>query len=99
MQVPIVFWKVVVAVEEVNHNRRLRAYGFVLDQTEAIEEYGWEGRFRVGKFTEQQVPLLNITERSRVMFDQILHDADPLAHEPNESRRRSLNTLQDIRLR
>lgn len=99
VQVPLVFWKVVVAVEEANQNRTLRAYGFVLDQTEAIEEYGWEARFRVGKFTEQQVSLLNITERSRVAFDQILHNGDPLANVPHESRGRRLNTLADLRLR
>ncbi|CAN5669588.1 DNA/RNA non-specific endonuclease [soil metagenome] len=99
VQVPMVFWKIVVAVEEQNQEHTLRAYGFVLDQTDAIEEYGWEARFRVGKFTEQQVSLLNITERSRVAFDQILHNADPLANAPHESRGRRLNTLADLRLR
>lgn len=99
VQVPMVFWKVLVAVEEYNQNRTLRAYGFLLDQTDAIEQYGWEGRFRVGKFKEQQVSLLDITERSRVTFNQILHDADPLANVPTESRRKPLMTLQDVRLR
>ncbi len=99
VKVPMVFWKVVVAAEEEDGQRRLRAYGFVLDQTDAIEQYGWEKRFRVGKFKEQQVPLSEITERSRVTFDQLLHDADPMANVPTESRRRSLNTLEDVRLR
>jgi endonuclease G, mitochondrial len=99
VQVPIVFWKVVVAVEEEDQNRRLRAYGFILDQTEAIQEYGWEARFRAGKFEEQQVSLLDITDRSRVTFKQVLHNADPLAHVPTESRRKRLVTLRDVRLR
>ncbi|HET9788177.1 MAG TPA: DNA/RNA non-specific endonuclease, partial [Pyrinomonadaceae bacterium] len=99
VKVPIVFWKVVVAVEEQNQNRALRAYGFLLDQTAAIEEYGWEARFRVGKFSEQQVSLATITERTRVEFAQALHDADPLANVPQESRGRRLNSLSDIRLR
>lgn len=99
VKVPIVFWKVVVAVEEQNQNRTLRAYGFFLDQTAAIEEYGWEARFRVGKFSEQQVSLATITERTRVEFAQALHDADPLANVPQESRGRRLNSLSDIRLR
>ena len=99
VQVPMVFWKVIVAVEEQNGNRNLRAYGFILDQTEAIEEYGWEARFRVGKFVEIQESLFNISARTRVRFDQVLHDADPLANEPHESRRRPLNDLGDLRLR
>src|SRR5688572_20371260 len=99
VKVPIVFWKVVVAVEEQNQNRTLRAYGFLLDQTAAIEEYGWEARFRVGKFSEQQVSLATITERTRVEFAQALHDVDPLANVPQESRGRRLNSLSDIRLR
>ena len=99
VQVPMVFWKVVVAVEEENGNRTLRAYGFLLDQTSAIEEYGWEARFQAGKFKEEQVSLAELTQRTRVQFDQSLHDADPLALEPHESRRRSLNALSDIKLR
>jgi endonuclease G len=99
VKVPMVFWKIVVAVETQNQNRTLRAYGFLLDQTDAIEEYGWEARFKVGKFHEQQVSLREITDRSRVEFDQILHNADPMALEPHESRRRSLNALSDIKLR
>ena len=95
----MVFWKVIVAAEEENQLSNLRAYGFLLDQTEAIEEYGWEARFRVGKFKEQQVSLREITERTRVEFEQVLHDADPLGLEPHESRARSLNQLSDIKLR
>ena len=99
VKVPIVFWKIIVAVEEENQNRNLRAYGFLLDQTDAINEYGWEARFKVGKFKEQQVSLREITERTRVEFEQVLHDADPMALEPHESRARSLSQLSDIKLR
>jgi DNA/RNA endonuclease G, NUC1 len=97
VQVPIAFWKVVIVAEEVGGNRRLRAYGFILDQTEAINEHGWEGRFRAGVFEERQVSLAAITEQSRVEFEQILHDADPLAGDPTESRGRRLMTLESIR--
>ena len=96
--VPIAFWKIVIVAEEVSGNRRLRAYGFILDQTEAIDEFGWEGRFRAGVFNEQQVSLRTITERSRVEFDQMLHDADPLAGDPNESRGRRIPTVESVRL-
>lgn len=91
------FWKIVVVAEEVGGNHRLRAYGFILDQTEAINEHGWEGRFRAGVFDEKQVPLATITERSRVEFDAMLHNADPLAGDPTESRGRRLPTLASVR--
>lgn len=99
VQVPIVFWKVVVAVEEVGGNRNLRAYGFLLDQTDAIEQYGWEARFKAGKFQEHQVGLAAITTRTRVTFKPLLHAADPLAHVPHESRQRRLQSLEDVTLR
>ena len=99
VQVPMVFWKVIVAVEEAEGNRNLRAYGFILDQTDAIEEFGWEARFRVGKFKEMQESLFRISELTRVTFAQVLHDADPLANEPQESRRRPLNDLGDLKLK
>ena len=97
VMVPMAFWKIVVVAEDVGGNKRLRAYGFILDQTEAIQEHGWEGRFRAGVFSEQQVSLATITERSRVEFAQVLHDADPLAGDPHESRGRRLTTLASVR--
>jgi endonuclease G len=99
VKVPILFWKVVLAIEDFPANPRLRAYGFLLDQTDAIKEHGWENRFRVGRFKEEQVSLAEITERSRVTFDASLHAVDPLANDPNESRGRALRTLDSIRLR
>jgi hypothetical protein len=71
----------------------------VLSQESAIAEWGWENRFRAGRFTEQQVSLSEITELARVTFHQSVLDADPLATEPDEGKRRSLRTLEDLRLR
>jgi endonuclease G len=99
VQVPLAFWKVIIAVEDAPQTPTLRAYGFILDQTSAIQQYGWEDRFKAGKFQEQQVSLATITDRSRVTFDQSLHLADPLANTPNEARRRPLRTLADMKLR
>jgi endonuclease G len=99
VKVPIGFWKVVVVVEDSQPKRRLRAYGFILDQSEAIREYGWEGRFRAGKFGEYQVSLGEITARSRVRFDNLVLASDPLKDVSHESRRRPLNNLNEIRLR
>lgn len=99
VQVPVAFWKVVVVIETSGETRTLRAYGFVLDQTEAINQYGWEGRFRAGKFKEQQVSLATITELSRVKFGDALYAADPLANDPHEGKGRALRTMSDIKLR
>jgi endonuclease G len=97
MQVPKDFWKVIVVVESTNGTEQLRAYGFVLDQTDAINEYGWERRFQVGKFKEQQRSLDDITRLTRVTFGDALYGADPLADVVEESRRtRSLQTLDDL---
>lgn len=99
IQVPIEFWKVVVAVEDPDGTPTLRAFGFMLSQREAIELHGWERRFQAGRFREQQVALPLITERSRIVFPQIVLDADILAHQPHEAARRTLRRLDDIRLR
>lgn len=99
IQVPIVFWKVVVAVEDVSDRPILRAYAFLLDQTEAIDRYGWEGRFSAGRFREQQVSLATLSSRTRVTFDSSLNAADPLADGHSESRPRTLISLSDIRLK
>ena len=99
VQVPIQYWKVIMAVEDSNTNPRLRAYGFLLSQQDAIDKYGWENRFRAGRFREQQVSLGRITAESRVAFAQALLDADPLALEPNESAGRRLESLADVSLR
>lgn len=69
------FWKIVVAPEA---EQRLRAYGFIFDQADAIKKHGWERKFDVGKFATFHVPLDHITAKARVQFDQVLHDADPL---------------------
>lgn len=98
-QVPVRFWKVIVAVEDVLAQPRLRAYGFLLSQQEAIDRWGWEGRFRAGKFKEQQLPLARLTQETRVTFAQVVLDADPLARDTKESSERTLRSLSDVRLR
>ena len=98
IQVPIGFWKIVIVVEETDSEETLRAYGFTLSQQRAIDEFGWEGRFRVGQFDEQQRSLSEITELTGVEFPDILHEADPLALVTEEGSRRLLTDLNDIDL-
>ena len=95
---PIAFWKIVVVAEDEGSGRRLRAYGFILDQGEAIETHGLERRFRPGRFVAHQVPLSEITQRSRVKFADALHEADPLTGSTTEGRR-VLMTLDQLVLR
>ncbi|WP_158986539.1 DNA/RNA non-specific endonuclease [Lysobacter panacisoli] len=94
VQMPMAFWKIVVVVEGEGDASRLRAYGFILDQSDMIEEHGLERRFRAGKFVAHQVPLSEITERSRVEFVEALHKADPLAGTTDEGRRVLINMDQ-----
>ncbi|WP_193048502.1 DNA/RNA non-specific endonuclease [Mycolicibacterium baixiangningiae] len=96
IKVPRRFWKVIVAAETLGDETRLGAYGFVLDQTEAIEKYGWESRFNVGMFKQQQRSLADITGLTRVTFDDQLYDADPLGRVGEESGSRQLLTLDDV---
>lgn len=98
VKVPMAFWKVVVVAEKTVDGHQLRAYGFVLDQSDAIKNHGWEARFQAGEFSEQQVSLAAISDRCGVKFHKMLHDVDPLAGSPAESRGRSLRTLKSIRL-
>jgi endonuclease G, mitochondrial len=99
LQIPIQFWKVIVAVENADTTPRLRSYGFLLSQQEAIDQWGWENRFRAGKFREWQVSLARITAEARVEFPQVVLDADPFARDVNESGGRTLRSLADVRLR
>jgi endonuclease G len=97
--IPIAFWKVIVTVEDADANPRLRAYAFLLSQQQAIDEFGWENRFRAGKFAEYQVALAEITTLTGVKFPQNVLAADAQGADPDESRRRPLRSLEDVRLR
>ena len=101
VQVPVRFWKIVVAVDEKGSTGKLRAYGFVLSQQPTIDEYGWEAKqFDPARFKEEQTSLKDITERARVTFEKELHDADPLAVTTVEGvGRRPLRSLGDVVLR
>ncbi len=89
IQVPMKYWKVVIADEEDG----LGAYGFMLDQTAAFDDLGFE-RLNFGYFNNYQVPLARIAEDAGVRFPQIVEDADVMAgtpgieiHEGDEIRR------------
>ena len=101
VMIPVRFWKVVVALEDHDSpQRRLAAFGFLLDQSYAIEDYGIERteRFDPGEFQAFQTSLDEITELSGVTFDETLHAADPLGNVGGESRRVRLASAGDVRI-
>jgi hypothetical protein len=53
----------------------LRAFGFILDQSQAIADYGIE-KFCAGTFATYQVTLEEITNASGVTFDLTVMAAD-----------------------
>jgi endonuclease G len=74
IQVPMRYWKVVIGVEQ----GELSAYGFILDQTKAFEDLGFE-RLNFGEFNKKGVPLVQIGNEAGIDFAQIILDADVLA--------------------
>jgi endonuclease G len=73
IQYPVKFWKVVAAVVD----GELSAYGFVLDQTPVVDEFGLEV-LDFGKFTVHQRPLLEIERMTGVVLPDVLEAADVL---------------------
>lgn len=98
IQLPLRFWKVVVVIDGRGAARKLRAYGFILDQKPAIDRYGLEG-FRIGEFSNYHVALNEITADSGVVFPQVLLEADLLHAAAPERRRVKFNSLENVRVR
>jgi endonuclease G, mitochondrial len=98
VKVPRRFWKVVLVAEEADSAAaRLRAYGFILDQSEAITKFGLE-EFGLGEFVTFQVTLTAISDDTGVTFDPVVMAADTLSTAPNERRKIRLESLKDLRV-
>jgi endonuclease G len=79
VQVPIDFWKVVVAIDA--DTKKLLASAYVLSQEGLMPEEG----FRFGPFKTYQVPVKRVEELSDVKFPKAVRDADVFgADEINE---------------
>ncbi|PJG47221.1 hypothetical protein CAF53_02415 [Sphingobium sp. LB126] len=75
IQYPETFWKVVaVASQDAGGARSLRTYGFLLSQKDVIARFGVE--FAPGEYARYQVPLATITEKTGVVFNAVLLNAD-----------------------
>jgi endonuclease G len=98
MKIPTRFWKVLFVAENAHGpDASLRAYGFVLDQSAAIAKYGLEA-FTPDEFRTYQVRLDDIAKDAGVTFDKKLIAADALQGTPDEARRISIESLDDVRL-
>lgn len=77
IQVPMEFWKVVVCTARERGKLVRLAYGFVFDQTEAVERLGYE-RMDMEQYEIYQVPLREITSKTGIEFDESVMRADVL---------------------
>lgn len=93
--VPRAFWKILLVVEDPRTpQQRLRAYAFLLDQEEAIEEFGIE-RFSAGKFVKYQTTVAEIANLTGVTFDAAVLAADAF-HSNEESTWKRLESLDHV---
>ncbi len=98
VKVPRRFWKVLLVTEDARTAQaKLRAFGFILDQTQALNKFGIE-RFSAGTFETYQVNLQEIVTDSGVTFKQNVLDADAMLGVRQESRRIRIDSLKDIRI-
>ena len=77
IQVPMEFWKVVVCVSQSGAHAEKLAYGFVFDQTEAVQRLGYE-RMNMDDYEIYQMPIREITKKTGVVFDATVLAADVL---------------------
>jgi DNA/RNA endonuclease G (NUC1) len=81
IQVPMEFWKVVTCVSAENGKAVRRSYGFVFDQTEAVDRLGFE-RMDMDDYEIYQMPIEDISKKTGVVFDDSVLEADVLKGAP-----------------
>lgn len=77
VQVPLSFWKIVIAKRGPRGGGALGAWAFHLDQSHLPVESALE-RFDPGRFVRRQVSVKEIERLTDVRFDDVVHDADVL---------------------
>jgi len=102
--VPLDFWKVAVVTEENpdDGERHLRAYGFLLEQQDAIDTKGLEKleveeRFDIGEFAPQQRSLKVIQAKTDIVLPEIVCDADVM-REAEDDAVLPLNELESVKM-
>ncbi|PDT82143.1 DNA/RNA non-specific endonuclease [Sinorhizobium sp. BJ1] len=77
---PLRFWKII-CVAEGDTQDDLKAFGFILNQSDVVQRFGIE-RFRPGRFKKYQVSLEAIGNATGLRFDQLLLTADTMRGQP-----------------
>lgn len=85
IQVPMEFWKVIACVAEEGGEKVKLAYGFVFDQTDAVQRLGYE-RMGMDDYVVYQMPIAEITRKTGVVFDPGVLQADVLRERGAEER-------------
>jgi endonuclease G len=97
---PLRFWKVVCALDE---NGKLFSYGFWLDQSDVVKDFGLGlERLDFDKFKKQQMPIREISDRTKVVFDEDVYKTDVLKNNPfTESSDRGIDykSVEEIQIR
>jgi endonuclease G len=99
IQYPMKFWKVICVVDKVDGPI---AYGFLLDQTDVVEQFGLGvEKLNFNSFKKQQIKLNKITELTGVVFDDALYAVDVLKNNTDEGGDEALRyeKVEDIQLR
>ncbi|AIC29508.1 DNA/RNA non-specific endonuclease protein (plasmid) [Rhizobium etli bv. mimosae str. IE4771] len=91
IQYPLRFWKIV-CMAEGPEQKDLKAFGFILTQSDVVKRFGIE-TFRPGRFKRYQVSLDTIAADSGLKFDQLLLDADTMRGQGDLE----LTNVQDVR--
>lgn len=82
IQYPMKFWKVICVVDKVDGPI---AYGFLLDQTDVVDQFGLGvEKLNFNSFKKQQIKINKITEMTGVVFDDSLYAADVLKNNTDE---------------
>jgi endonuclease G, mitochondrial len=81
IQYPNLYWKIVLVNEAQDG---LVAYGFILDQTNVVNQFGLfeEAMLDFQQFKAQQATIAKISQMTGVLFDQQVYDADVLKTHP-----------------
>jgi endonuclease G len=86
IKIPMKFWKVVCVLDE---GGKLFSYGFWLDQKDVYDQFGTgvgEEALDFRKFKKQQIRISEITEKTKVVFDDKIYNTDVLKNNAfNES--------------
>lgn len=98
VKVPRRFWKVVLVTEDAQTSApQLRAYGFILDQSQAISKYGLEA-FSLGEFDTYQASLASISDATDVIFPGVVMAADSMLTDPHERKAFRIKSLEDLHI-